>query len=77
MNSAEPGSVKGLQLVVSDIDQAFSHLDSHEVENSGIMHFDNGVQQPGKGGPWNSFLFFDDPDGNSWAIQEKPDDPDE
>jgi hypothetical protein len=26
----------------------------------------------GHGGPWNAFVFFDDPDGNSWAIQEKP-----
>lgn len=72
MSGAEPGSVKGLQLVVSDIDEAAAQLNDHGVENSGIKHFDNGVQQPGKGGPWNSFLFFDDPDGNSWAIQEKP-----
>ena len=72
MSGAEPGSVKGLQLVVSDIDKAAAQLNDHGVENSGIKHFDNGVQQPGKGGLWNSFLFFDDPDGNSWAIQEKP-----
>ena len=26
----------------------------------------------GHGGPFNAFIFFDDPDGNSWAIQEKP-----
>ena len=26
----------------------------------------------GHGGPWNSFVFFDDPDGNSWSVQEKP-----
>ena len=29
----------------------------------------------GHGGPWNAFIFFDDPDGNSWAVQEKPANP--
>jgi hypothetical protein len=31
-----------------------------------------GMWTDGKGGPWNSFFFFSDPDGNGWAVQEKP-----
>ena len=37
-----------------------------------IRHFDNGGWVDGKGGPWNSFFFFSDPDGNGWTVQEKP-----
>jgi len=68
----QPGALKGLQLVVSDIDAARSELAGRGVDVSEVMHFDDGVQSPGKGGPWNSFIFFDDPDGNSWTVQEKP-----
>ncbi|WP_214367276.1 hypothetical protein [Pseudonocardia sp. H11422] len=32
----------------------------------------SGVWVPGRGGDWNSFIFFGDPDGNSWAVQEAP-----
>ena len=31
-----------------------------------------GAWKDGHGGPWNAFVFFKDPDGNSWAVQEKP-----
>ena len=62
----------GLQLVVSDIDAAHQELASRGVETSGIVHFEGGEQKPGRGeGPYNSFIFFQDPDGNNWAVQEK------
>jgi hypothetical protein len=37
-----------------------------------VQHFEDGVAAEGAGGDWNSFIFFDDPDGNSWAVQQKP-----
>ena len=58
---AEPGSVSGLQLVVSDIEQAHSELSARGVEVSDIEQM-----------PWGSFVFFSDPDGNRWAIQQVP-----
>jgi catechol 2,3-dioxygenase-like lactoylglutathione lyase family enzyme len=70
----EPGSVKGLQLVVSDVEAARQQLSERGVDVSAVRHVDmsNGQWVDGHGGPWNSFIFFDDPDGNSWAVQEKP-----
>src|SRR5207248_1486398 len=59
-----PGSVKGLQLVVSDIEAARAELVSRGVEVSPIQHFEDGMQKEGSGGDWNSFIFFGDPDGN-------------
>lgn len=67
-----PGSLKGLQLVVADVSEAREELLSRGVAVSGVKHFDDGVMGDGPGGDWNSFVFFDDPDGNSWAIQQKP-----
>jgi predicted enzyme related to lactoylglutathione lyase len=67
-----PGSIKGLQLVVADLDAARSGLAERGVDVSEIMHFDGGSYLPGRGGEWNSFIYFDDPDGNSWAVQERP-----
>ena len=67
-----PGSLKGLQLVVSDIEAARAQLVERGVEVSPITHFDDGVPAEGPGGDWNSFVFFDDPDGNSWAVQQQP-----
>ena len=69
---AAPGSTKGLQLVVSDLDAARSGLVERGVQVSEIMRFEDGSYLPGRGGDWNAFLFFDDPDGNSWTIQERP-----
>ena len=37
-----------------------------------VRHIEDGEWLDGHGGPWNSFMFFSDPDGNGWAIQEKP-----
>ena len=67
-----PGSLKGLQVVVSDIDAARADLRSRGVDVSPVRHFENGEWLDGHGGPWNSFASFDDPDGNSWTLQERP-----
>ncbi len=69
----DPGSLQGLQLVVADIEAARKDLLSRGVPISTIQHHDGTGFVEGKGGPWNSFMFFSDPDGNGWAIQEKPD----
>jgi catechol 2,3-dioxygenase-like lactoylglutathione lyase family enzyme len=69
---SEPGSLKGLQLCVADIEAARAHLVEHGVEVSEIRHMGEAGWEPGKGGDFNSFIFFDDPDGNSWAVQESP-----
>jgi catechol 2,3-dioxygenase-like lactoylglutathione lyase family enzyme len=67
-----PGSLKGLQLCVADIEAAHADLSSRGVPISSIQHHDGTGFVEGKGDDWNSFMFFDDPDGNSWAIQESP-----
>lgn len=66
-----PGSIKGLQLVVDDIDAAHAQLVAGGVAVSPVVHFEGAAQVEGRGGPWNSFVFFSDPDGNSWAVQER------
>ena len=72
----EPGSLKGLQLVVTDIEAARAQLVERGVDVSPIRQIDteNGEWAEGAGGDWNSFFFFDDPDGNSWAVQQVPGD---
>jgi catechol 2,3-dioxygenase-like lactoylglutathione lyase family enzyme len=72
LNAAEPGSVKGLQLVVKDIEAARAELVDRGVDVSNVRHMENGEWLDGPGGDWNSFMFFDDPDGNSWAVQQSP-----
>ena len=67
-----PGSLKGLQLVVTDIEAARAQLVERGVDATKVQHMEDGAWVDGPGGPWNSFLFFDDPDGNSWTVQEKP-----
>ena len=61
ITDAEPGSVKGLQLVVDDVKQARTELAERGVEVSEVQDF-----------PWGSFVFFSDPDGNAWAVQQLP-----
>jgi catechol 2,3-dioxygenase-like lactoylglutathione lyase family enzyme len=71
--SGEPGSAKGNQFVVADIHAAAAHLAQAGIENSGIVHFADGGRVPGpdpEDRDFNSFLFFDDPDGNTWAVQQ-------
>ncbi len=67
-----PGSLKGLQVVVDDIDAARDDLRGRGVDVSAVRHFENGEWLDGRGGPWNSFASFDDPDGNGWTLQERP-----
>ena len=67
-----PGSLQGLQLVVDDIEAARAQLVERGVDVSKIVHYESGVQAEGRGGEWNSFIYFSDPDGNSWAVQERP-----
>jgi catechol 2,3-dioxygenase-like lactoylglutathione lyase family enzyme len=65
-----PGSLEGLQLTVPDIQTARQELVARGVEVGPIQHFENGVALEGPGGDYNSFIFFKDPDGNNWAVQE-------
>jgi len=68
-----PGSLKGAQLVVEDIEAAHAFLTDAGIENTGPPHFLNGVMTPGlepNRADYGTFIFFDDPDGNSWALQE-------
>src|SRR4030095_9654075 len=67
-----PGSVQGLQLVVPDIQAARSQLAEAGVEVSQVQHYEGSDRVDGPGGPWNSFVFFSDPDGNGWTVQERP-----
>ncbi len=68
----EPGSLKGLQLSVADIEAARAELLERGVPLSAIQHHDGNGYVDGKGEGFNSFMFFSDPDGNAWAIQESP-----
>ena len=73
LSSAAPGSAKGLQMVVNDIDAARAHLVERGVAVSEVRHFVDGTPTPGPEpghADYGSFIFFDDPDGNSWAVQE-------
>jgi hypothetical protein len=67
-----PGVLEGLQLVVSDSEAACSELVERGVEASPVQHVDGGEWVEGRGGEWNSFDFFSDPDGNGWVRQERP-----
>ena len=67
-----PGSLRGIQLVVSDIEAARRDLIGNGVRVSDIQHFENGTWLDGRGGDWNSFAFFSDLDGNGWVMQESP-----
>jgi predicted enzyme related to lactoylglutathione lyase len=58
ITDAAPGSVVGLQLVVSDIEQAREELAGRGVDVSPVQDF-----------PWGRFVFFSDPDGNRWSVQ--------
>jgi catechol 2,3-dioxygenase-like lactoylglutathione lyase family enzyme len=71
-NEMAPGTLKGLQLVVADIEAARQHLLDHGVEVSPVRMNVNGEWRDGHGGPWNAFIFFNDPDGNGWTVQERP-----
>jgi catechol 2,3-dioxygenase-like lactoylglutathione lyase family enzyme len=73
ITDASPGSVRGLHLVVVDIEAAQAELVERGVEAGEIFHFEAGAQVPGpdpQRQDYGSFLSFSDPDGNSWVVQE-------
>jgi catechol 2,3-dioxygenase-like lactoylglutathione lyase family enzyme len=57
----EPGSVQGLQMVVADIEAAYAELVARGAEVSDIQDL-----------AWGRFVYFADPDGNKWALQQLP-----
>jgi len=61
ITQAAPGSVQGVQIVVADIHAARSELVARSVEVSEVQEF-----------PWGAFVFFNDPDGNRWSVQQIP-----
>ena len=61
MSTKAPGSVEGLQLVVADIEAAREELAGRGVDVTDVSDF-----------PWGRFVFFSDPDGNGWAVQQLP-----
>jgi predicted enzyme related to lactoylglutathione lyase len=61
VTDAAPGSVQGVQMVVADIQAAHAELAGRGVDVSDVQDF-----------PWGRFVFFADPDGNRWAVQEIP-----
>ncbi len=67
-----PGVLEGLMLVVSDIEAAQAELVERGVEAGPVQHRADGAWVEGRGGRWNSFVFFSDPDGNGWVLQERP-----
>ena len=61
VTDAAPGSVRGMQMVVADVDAARAELAERGVQVSDVQAFG-----------WGSFVFFSDPDGNGWAVQQLP-----
>ena len=61
LTQASPGSVQGMQMVVSDIEVAFGELSQRGVEVSEIEDL-----------AWGRFVYFTDPDGNRWSVQQIP-----
>jgi catechol 2,3-dioxygenase-like lactoylglutathione lyase family enzyme len=61
MGTTPPGSAQGLQLVVDDVEAARAELLERGVEVGEVQDF-----------PWGRFVFFQDPDGNGWAVQQIP-----
>jgi catechol 2,3-dioxygenase-like lactoylglutathione lyase family enzyme len=59
VTDAEPGSVRGMQVVVTDIDEAHADLSGRGIAVSDVQDF-----------PWGRFVFFEDPDGNRWSVQQ-------
>jgi catechol 2,3-dioxygenase-like lactoylglutathione lyase family enzyme len=70
---ATPGAIKGLHLVVADIEAARAELVDRGADVSDFFHFAEGGQTPGthpNRGDYETFFSFDDPDGNTWLVQE-------
>jgi predicted enzyme related to lactoylglutathione lyase len=59
VTDAEPGSVQGMQVTVADADAARAELSQRGIDVSEVQEY-----------PWGRFVFFSDPDGNRWSVQE-------
>jgi len=71
----EPGTLKGLQLTVGDIHAARDLLAGRGLDITEVQVFEEGRRRVARDGDdldYAGFAFFDDPDGNSWAIQQMP-----
>lgn len=74
ITAAAPGSVRGLHLVVRDIEAARAQLVSRGIEVSPVRHMGPDGWQPGvdpSHSDYDSFADFADPDGNTWVLQER------
>ncbi|MFJ5556276.1 VOC family protein [Streptomyces sp. NPDC093250] len=68
-----PGSLQDLQLCVTDIEAARDELADRGLDVGPVRHVGPNGWEEGRGTEiWNSFLFFEDPDGNGWVVQEAP-----
>ena len=68
------GRVGEMTLVVEDAEAALAHLEQAGVANSGLQHFVDGQMTAGpdpQDADFNTFIFFDDPDGNTWQVQKR------
>ena len=73
ITTSEPGSIRGLHLVVTDIEAARAELVGRGVEVSEIRHMNAGTWTPGvdpEHRDYNSFADLADPEGNTWVLQE-------
>jgi catechol 2,3-dioxygenase-like lactoylglutathione lyase family enzyme len=73
LTTAPPGSYQGTHLVVNDIEAAYAELVERGVEVSKPFHFSAEGKQSGLApnrGDYETFLAFEDPDGNGWTVQE-------
>ena len=71
----EPGSLRGAQLVVKDIDEARDDLRGRGIDCGDVFHWEPGGLVPGPDPTrhdYGSYLRFADPDGNEWLVQEVP-----
>ena len=71
----KPGSIDGLFLVVRDVRAARAELTGRGVEVGELQVFDEGTYRPAREGEnldFVGFVFFDDPDGNRWTVQQVP-----
>jgi catechol 2,3-dioxygenase-like lactoylglutathione lyase family enzyme len=59
ITTQEPGSARGLQVVVADVEAARAELAGRGIDVSDVQDY-----------PWGRFVFFADPDGNGWALQQ-------
>jgi uncharacterized glyoxalase superfamily protein PhnB len=62
LSEMEPGSLRALQVVVADADEALADLQQRGVEARGVEDL-----------AWGRFVHFSDPDGNTWTVQQLPD----